>query len=430
MPSSRALVKTVSSVNLVFGLDWFAMLGGVAAREVRHIARQHRATHAVCAGDDAGSAGVVSLRIRTRSNVFYSAAQLVAQQFSAGVVALITRLDADQWWLVAVHEGAVIARTDHVCTSFDEASALVVPLRQAYPSIVVLNDQDNCPTVEDLAANLHAEAELRRAGYGGWLSGRPLHWLALGVVILFMVYRVSGISDFMDARKSVANPAVDPASAWQAAIDAASRKHRVHGVTGTSGLLDSLYSLPVGLNGWRMHQAECVASPDEWQCHANYQRHDSKATNEGFLHEAPSLWKIVFAPLDQVRVYWKLAVSDQTLMQTPLRDRRYTEHQIFSRLQAIRPAFALIRIDAPLPVPVTVPVDDHGVAVVQPPGLPNFHMRALRIQAPLRSLSLLLPYTEAMAWHRIVLSLNPQTRPDLIHSRLDVILEGTLYEQD
>src|SRR5690554_847933 len=105
MSASRAFIKTVSSVSLVFGMDWFAILGGAVSREVRRIVRQNKATHAVHVMDDAASVGVTALQTEKRGVVLYSAAQIVAQRFRTGAIAMVLQLDDTQWWLVAVHEG-------------------------------------------------------------------------------------------------------------------------------------------------------------------------------------------------------------------------------------------------------------------------------------------------------------------------------------
>lgn len=429
MSMSFVQVKTVASVNLVFGLDWFAVLGGPVAREARRIARQHKASHVVHAGDDAASVGIAALPAQKRGTVMYSAAELVARRFSTGAVALILQLDRHQWWLVAVHEGAVIARTDQFFASFDDAMDGVRPLSQAYPQLVVMSDEAELPSLTDLVQGPLAGAELRRLTHGRGMLSRPYYAAVFFGLILYAGYRVLS-GDILGWHDASDGTAVSADEAWQNALHELASRHWVHGVTGTVDVLISLYSLPVRLAGWRLYTADCVAQNEQWRCHADYGRDDQNASNAGFLEAAPASWSIRFTPLEQARVQWSLASSGRLLARTELPHSQHVERTVFSALQSIRPAFAMINIDAPELLPVIAPRDEQGNALASPPGLPGYRLRAVRIQAPLRSLSLLLPHADAMAWRRAVLSLDPQVRPDLTQSQLNVTLQGVLYEQD
>lgn len=430
MSSSRAFIKTVSSVSLVFGLEWFAILGGTVSREVRRIARQNKATHVAYAGDDAASVGVTTLHSAKRGVVLYSAAQLVAQRFNTGAVVIVVQLDGARWWLVAVHEGAVIARTDHVCTTQDEVSALIGQLRQAYPALSVLHDDDDSLPVSGLVESLSVNAELRRVAYSNRVLSRPFARIVLTVLMVFLVYKVLGVwADFNRSRDAVAHDVV-PEEAWNKALLDTINAHWVHGAAGTRDVLLSLYDQPVEVAGWRLLRIECAASPAQWQCHADYSRHDTEASNERFLGAAPPKWTVSFTPLDQVQVRWTLASKGLSLGRARLHTGRDNERGLFSRLQAIRPAFALMNIDTPDALPIPAPMDQAGQVIPKPPGMPRFRTRAVRVQAPLRSLALLLPHCDAMGWHRLVISMSPQTQPDLTHSRLNVTLQGVLYEKE
>lgn len=430
MSASPVLFKTVESVNLVFGLDWFAILGGTLTREVRRIVRQQKATHAVHAGDHAVSVGVTALSGGKRSMPLYSAAQLVARQFSTGVVALIVPLDHNQWWFVAVHEGAVIARTDYVCASLDQARERVTQLRHAYPNLTLLNDVQPEPSLSGLVEAVHADAELRRVAHGNYLVSRPYYALALFAVGVYVLHRAGLITVPFGDREPSSTVVVSAEDAWAEALRGLTSAHWVHGVAGSAGVLLSLYTMPVQLEGWRLHQAECVAQDAKWNCHADYGRADPETSNDRLLSAAWTSWDVSFTPLEQARIRWSFTSAGRAIGNTALHGAQYIERSVFSALQAIRPAFSQMNIDPPERLPVPAPVDEHGHAIPQPPGLPQYRMRAVRIQAPLRSVSLFLPHTQHIAWRRVALSFDPHVRPDLTHSRLSVTLQGVLYEQD
>lgn len=429
MSTSRTLIQTVSSVNLVFGLDWFAILGGSASREVRRIARQHKATHAVHAGDEAASVGITTLQATKRGTVLYSAAQLVARQFESGAVAVVMPLGDARWWLVAVHEGAVIARTDYVCTTQSELAALIVQLRQAYPALKVLDNENDAPSVSQLAGMLHAQAELQRVVYGGRGLSGPFAWFVLIALLIVLLRYASTAIDLFD-RETPAKHDVPPEAAWRAALAETAQSLWIHGTAGTHDVLQSLYVHPVELAGWQLLHIECASHAKQWRCHADYSRADPETDNERFLDRAPSGWNVGFTSLEQLRARWTLPARGLSLAQTELHSANDNERHLFSRLQSIRRAFTQVTLDAPEALRVPAPVNQHGQAIPRPPDLPQVRTRAVRIQAPLRSLALLLPHCQAMAWNNVAISISPGIQPDLTHSRLNVTLQGILYEQD
>ncbi|NLC36055.1 MAG: hypothetical protein GX772_06365, partial [Alcaligenaceae bacterium] len=68
--------------------------------------------------------------------------------------------------------------------------------------------------------------------------------------------------------------------------------------------------------------------------------------------------------------------------------------------------------------------------VPRPPGIVGYQRRPIHLQAPLRSLSLLLPETLHMSWQRVVLQVAVMDHPSLRASGLSISLSGVLYEID
>lgn len=426
MSSTRAFILTVSSVNLVFGLDWFAILGGTVSHEVRRVSRQNKATHSVCSGDDAASVGVMSLRTPgQRGKVLYSAAQLVAQTFTTGTVAMVIPLDDGRWWLVAAHEGAVIARTDYVCTSPAETSDLVRQLFQAYPAMTLL-EGDCQPTFAELVASVSTKAQIQRVSYRTDFLPRPIQWFVLVMILVFLVPKVWSVFSVDTASLE---PLMAPDVAWQEAIEKSMSSRWVHGVSGTSDVLEVLYGLPVVLADWRLSHVECTSTYSNWRCHADYDRGTPEASNEQFLSAARSGWGVSFTPLEQARLRWEHASKGLSAAQTVLQKGTDNERYLFSRLQAIRPSLAQVSIAHSKPLSVTAPLDEQGHSIPRPPGLPQFGLREIQIRAPLRSVSLLLPYCDAIAWSKITIGLDQLATPSLTESRLNVTLQGVIYEK-
>lgn len=427
MSSSRAFIRTVSRVNLVFGLDWFAVLGGVLTREVRRVARQNKATHAVWSGEDTAAVGVARLRGVGHGVVLYSAAQLVAQRYSSGTVAFLCRLGKTQWWLVAVHEGAVIARTDYMCATQDEALAVVRQLHQAYPALTMLDDLDATTELCQLATDVSPAAQLQRITTARHLFFSPFFWVALSVLGIVVVPRAWSLIYAPSQRHEIQE--VSSEFAWDLAMREVTDAHWIHGVAGTQALLESVYGMPVRLDGWQLSYVDCVSHQSQWQCYADYDRSAQSATNEGFLDHASEDWTVSFTSLEQVRVQWRQTAQGLTATLASLKTASYHERDLFSRLQAIRTAFSVLHIEDSKPLDVPAPLNSSGQHISRPQGAAQLAVRAIRIQAPLRSLSVLLPYCDAIAWKRLVMAVDMSRTPDLTHSRLNLTLQGALYEK-
>ena len=124
---AESLILTLPGAALVFGMDWFPLVGTRPLKQGRRIARRHRATHMVCAGDAAAAVGIMALpRARVAgAKPLFSAGQNLARLFPSGTFMMLLELNQDGYWLVAVHGGAVVARTDSVYRTPDEAALML-----------------------------------------------------------------------------------------------------------------------------------------------------------------------------------------------------------------------------------------------------------------------------------------------------------------
>src|SRR5690606_21936348 len=111
---SQIFVHSVEATHLAFGLEWLPLVTGKPERSAHRLARQHKASHLVMSTDSAASVGLafVGRSSPLRRRTVHSAAQIVAQLFEVGTVALVLCLPGSLYWMVAVHEGAVLSRTD------------------------------------------------------------------------------------------------------------------------------------------------------------------------------------------------------------------------------------------------------------------------------------------------------------------------------
>jgi hypothetical protein len=428
---SDLLILQVSSASLVFGLHWLPLISGRASRAAHHTARRHRASHVVVSGDGARAVGLAALKPERgrRTEPFHSAAQNVACLHAGGTVALLLELQPACYWLVAVHEGAVVARTDKLYSSRAEAGAVLDELKQAYPQLQVMGDQKApvLPTLPMIAAASTVQTQLAPVSRWNPVFPAPVQWFALALVLVFVIPRLWPVLRQAGAT-AVPAAVVDPVSAWQQAVSKATRHVTVHGVQGTQLLLHSLYTVPVRMDGWGLVDVNCVAQLSAWRCRARYDRRDARASNEHFLAKAASQWAVEFESIDRANAVWVLPAAGLPLAAHALKTSADNERHLFSSLQSIRPVFTQMQLGKPQAVKIEPPRDEKNYVIERPAHIPGYLTRPVQIQGPLRSVSLLLPYTESLSWKQVLLSVRHVDRANATSSRLNVSFQGDLYE--
>lgn len=408
---------------LVFGMEWFPLLGEQHARQARALARRRRASHWVVAAGAAASAGLMrNWRCRKYASL-YSAAAVFATLHPRGTVVGVLRLPQNRLWLVAAHEGAVLARTDQLHEDEAAVQDSLRLLREAHPGLVVHNDTHMASDL--FQALFHGGHEGARLTYRSTPRGRGLLLTLAGL----SVFVWQGWVWWQAQQDHAAVQQVDPHEAWATAIKNSALPHSVHGVVGLKTVLDGLQDLPAYLAGWQLKRAECRPSARHWHCSATYLR-DTLGDNQSLIDAALPEWTLSFEPLEGALVSWEIPLIAVPLSQLNVQASKENEARLVSALQAISPAFSELRIDAAQALPFVLPRDGEQRLLPRPPGIPSYQTRSLRIQAPLRSLSLLLPETQHMSWERIILELGEVDQPTLRQSGLRVSLSGVLYEID
>lgn len=419
------------AASLAFGLEWQPLIPGRAVREAQRRAHRAKATHVVVAGDGAAAAGMARLRSQSLGELrpIHSAAQNLALLFGAGTFALLLELGPRRHWLVAVHDGAVVMRTDRLFESREQAAGALGELRQAYPRLVVLPGAEGYEAPDLAQIEAAGTPQTRLAPVAArWRSllPRPIQWLLLAVLLAMLLPRAW--QALRPPRQAQTAVGIDAAQAWRTALRKVQRRHALHGVRGTQAVLAVLYALPVSLAGWRLSQAACEAQPGAWQCTARYERRDARASNAGLLAAAPRHWRLGFPSMEQASADWRLAHAGLPLHEHALHSPAHDERHLLSALQAILPAFASLRLGQGRRVEAAAPRDAQGQPLPRPADLPAYVLRSVEVHGPLRSASLLLPHTQAMAWRKVSLSVREPARPALKSSSLHLSMIGDLYE--
>jgi hypothetical protein len=429
---TEPLILSFPSAALAFGLDWFPLIGARADRSGLRIARRYRSTHCVIAGDEAGSIGLLALKTTPpQKKTLYSAAQNVASLFMTGTVVLVIELGAAGHWLVAVHEGAVVARTDRFYPSREAAHDALTELRLAHPKLLLLGSPGApaLPTMAAIEAACSTSTQLRRIP--GWRPFLPLP-VQCFVLVLALVLLLPAAWRTMRPASTIASVAEqkDAAQIWRDAIARSAQGRYVHGTRGSRMLLEAFYALPVNIQGWRLRQAECVPQAHQWHCQARYERRAPDASNESFLKNILPEWNVEFASLDHASAIWRAASGALPLVHQRLADSKANERYFFSTLQKLRGGFSDVQVGKTSPLPISVPLDDQGRAVARPSQLPAYASRSVHVSGPLRSAGLLLPHMSFIAWSKAVLTLRDVKAPGVRDSGLILTLQGVLYENE
>ncbi|MFW7343645.1 hypothetical protein V0R37_19130 [Pollutimonas sp. H1-120] len=429
---TEPFILSFHSATLVFGLDWFPLIGARAERLGMRIAKRHRSTHCVLAGEGAGSVGLLALKSgRPQKKNLYSAAQNVAVLFATGTIVLLMELDGAGYWLVAIHEGAVVARTDRFYPSREAADDVLAELRLAYPQLLVLGTPHapGIPTMAAIEAACSASTQLRRiSGWRPFLPW-PVQCFVL-VLVLALLLPAAWRVLLPDRAEAGAHLRKDPTQAWRDAIAHSAQGRYVHGARGSRMLLETFYALPVNIRGWRLRQAECVPQAVQWQCQARYERQEPDASNRSFLEKIRPEWKVEFTSLDHASAIWRTASGGVPLAHQRLADSKANERHFFSALQGLRAGFADVQVGKTRPLPIPVPMDEQGRPIPRPAQLLAYSSRSVQLSGPLRSAGLLLPHMSFIAWNKAALTLRDINAPSARDSGLTLTLQGVLYENE
>lgn len=423
MSSSKHVVRNTGNINLIFCLDWFALIGENSLKEINKIAKNYKASHICLDQNNSASGGLAFID----KKAYYSAAQLFAQSHVNETIAIVLQLDVNQWWLVAAQKGSVITLSDKIFDSKDQAQQHILGLQTSYTDLEVVYVNNVDEFLNKIASNKNSAALIQATNHK---VRRTLGFALMLFVLLCVVWwSVSFLNGFKSNNKANLTN-IDIEQSWDFALKAATNSHNLHDAKALIGILQNIYSIPVAIQGWLLNDAQCSFVHDYWHCSANYYRNHILANNKSLVAAIPSDWQISFTPLDQARVSWKINNNIVNVLNADLKTTKHNEVFLFSELQKIKLALPKISIQAPKAIEITAPTDDKGLALPKPAGLPNFFVRDFQIKAPLRSLSLLLLHTQGIAWKKIALVMQSNLKPSLTASAINVTLDGVLYEKD
>lgn len=420
-----------SRAQYCFGLHWFALVDGPSGAGLRRLLQSHRHAGYCLAGAGLLAVGLWDV-LSPKEGVFmlsspesgkagqdavaYSAAACLASQHPEGCILALWVLSDGRYWLVAAHDGAVIGGTDCVFDVLEHARAMQSNIQQRYPSLLVL------PQPDDLASHLaQGRQDTCRLLPTDGRGGRTAVWLPA----LLLLLAGSWVAVVSVAESDPPLPQADP----QLVLLDVQQQHALSGGDGLRALLSLLEGIPYRAARWQLHQVECHTGPREWSCSAHYEPADAQATNQGFQALLGPQTDVHFPALDQARLMRTAAFPQQGLDVSVLQGRQHNERELFSRLQAVRPAFGHLALGQSLPPEGLAPLLER-LPETDSNAWSGLRRRAWRSQSPLRSAYLLLPVAHTLKLEKASLQIDPQAIASLAGSVLTLNLEGYLYEQD
>src|SRR5690606_41332655 len=96
------------------------------------------------------------------------------------------------------------------------------------------------------------------------------------------------------------------------------------------------------------------------ECVGAYRRQRPLADNRSLLRAAPAGWRLDFPSLDIARATWTLSLPGQRSEPRGLPRAALLDRDWASALQAVLPAFSVLRLDAARPLTVPAPPDVRG----------------------------------------------------------------------
>lgn len=408
---------------LLFGMSWFAVLDAQPAKAGMRIARRYRATHSVLTGPELSAVGIAVLRQPQHAPLPNSAAAIFAALYPTGATAMAMPIGSDAIWLVAVHEGMVVASTDRLCRDMEEARQALAELRLSFPHLCVLDEASShpMPDIEALAHEADSATTLRKVSYA--FQPIPIAAACAGLLLLCAVFALwFGAAP---AGLRVAMVGSPSASAADAMHDTPARDASptpiIHGTAGLRALLQSLHRLPVRLDGWLLITMRCEAILLRWDCSAEYMRHGAPG-NESLLRPALPGWHIAFQGLDVARATWQISSPGRALHGGRVSLAADNDRALLPALQTIRPAFTVLDTGPSEMLMSPVPPRAGKASDRQ------YRSRHLRVEGPLRSASLMVPLAMDMGWQTVHLGHRSLEKPDARQSALMISLSGALYE--
>ncbi len=404
---SLEYLQRCGAYQLVCGLRWIPVLGASATQQARTLCKEQSAKAWVVTGRHFSSVGLSATILRPKQ-VYVSAAVCFATLFPRGVQAAIYTLDDQRYWLIAAHEGTPLRHGDAVFKSLEQAQHRVQQLRRHHTTLVLQPEVQPIQVLLPLLTpNLRFKAQLH--------AQRSRRWAVVVVVMSLLSLAYWGYVPSVSVAAVEAEPVIDPYEHyWQQQARPAS--HYV----ALQALLEHWQLLPLELAAWRLTESVCQIQAQDWLCLHGFKPKEEGATVLDFQAKQSQDWHLVQADLQTIQVQARVGFA---LAERQWQPGQTVQSQVLAQFQTVRPALQSIKLHEP------VRYVDKSMANTGMGFSPIFE-HGFSVQAPLRSLTMLLNFGEFFYWEKAALVVNHQVRASLKQSALQVQLQGVTYARD
>lgn len=404
---SLEYMQSCGPYQLLFGLRWFPILGASATHQARALCKTQRAKSWVVSGRHFSTVGISQTGLKAKQ-ISISAAVCFADLFPRGVQAAIYELGEKRFWLIAAHDGTPLRHGDAVFATLEQARQRARQLAVHHTTLVlhpeVQSIQEFLPL---LTQRLRVKAQMQPVRQRRWAIVAAL----MGVLSLAYWSYMPRVSVAAVEPEVLIDPYQQH---WEQQAKPASHQMALQ------ALIEHWHQLPLELAAWRLSQSDCQIKSSYWECLHSFKAILESATAVDFQKHQDPAWQLVQAELQAIQVQVHIPFETEARQWQSAQALQAT---LLSQLQAIRPAFQHVKLNEPLPYLSRNTMSSGS-------GYSPIFEQSFVLQAPLRSLSLLLDFGDLFYWERAALTINHRAKVSLKQSALQTQLYGVAYARD
>jgi len=339
------------------------------------------------------------------------------------VVALT--IEPGKVWVCAVSEGMVVNGFDFVA---DESDALerVSSFMKRFPDGAVIQWGDVLPdaqvvTLDELqeTATLHASdcklvpTQKNQAAFRKMVVILGVLLLLLAAKSAFDYYKRYRAAEAARIAAESAAPRINAQEAWDQGLAAWVQKSSQATPFALQQLLTGLAATPVKVAGWDLKAVDCMRTGGRWGCVGSFERSAmTRTTTEQFLRSLPVGWEADWGSMNKAAARFGFDAQANKVSIQSLRESKATLLPLLGHLQANSRAFERVEIGSAAAVPVELPKNPDGSAIVIDPSTvkPLVVSMEVTVAGPLRSFYKLVD--QQVSWRVLRLTISNNVTPD------------------
>lgn len=408
--------------TLVLGLQWHALIGSDYPALARKKAREAKAdvfAHApssVSVGtlkynksDGKPATAKKGKKGGAAAQQLHSGALALCAAFPNGLAIVKVAFEDHSVWVVGIRDGVVIARTDVLYPTMEDADYAIEQLKQRYPGQdFTTHSTDNDDTyanlldLSQLYQGISSKTELQSLSFSLASVPGPIKLLlAIGVGAILIQNGFGQYHKWVNARaeRAAAAQNLDPDEAWTSAIAATAASTRVDTQESWDQLLDTVIDAPPVIAYWAIGKITCkpAGAPNAWRwgCEAEYSRLDDNrkkiSSNSTFTAAMPSTWSVKWESLDlnNITAVWSIPARSKPLDIKRAPPTSSLGPVWITSLQEVQGAFKTITNKGSGNIAIPAPTNPDGSPVGDPSSpVPILQTRPLVMNGPLRSFAI------------------------------------------